>query len=207
MNVRERLLSHPAIFRAVKVVTLPRGGLDRIFADHFAVEDGSAVLDLGCGYGDYAPYFGGARRYVGIDHNAKYIDVARSANQAGSAQFYVADVADPIVAEHGPYDLVMMSGVLHHLPSTTVSPLADQIRSLLSPSGRFVAIEPVFTPTQRLAARLIIASDRGRYVRDEDGYRRLLEASFTQIRTEVITGLLRIPYTHVVITAGLTVSG
>lgn len=51
-------------------------------------------------------------------------------------------------------------------------------KNLVSSTGRFVATEPVFSPDQRLAARLIIASDRGRYARDKDGYMNLLSSGF-----------------------------
>jgi SAM-dependent methyltransferase len=169
--------------------------------EYFPVEDGNSVLDLGCGYGDSARFFAGRCKYVGIDHNSNYINVARSINHGNGAQFFVADVADPIVADHGPYDLVMMLGVLHHLSAADVTQLSVLIRSLLNPSGRFVAVEPVFTSTQRLSARIAIAADRGRHVRDEDGYRHLLESTFDNVQSKVVSGLLRIPYTHLVITA------
>ena len=200
MNLRERLLSHPSVFRALKTLALPRGSLERMVAEYFAVEDGSSVLDLGCGYGDFAELFAARCNYVGIDHNAGYIDVARERNEGHGAHFYLADVADPIVAEHGPYDLVMMSGVLHHLASADVIHLSRLIASLLTPSGRFVAIEPVFTSSQGLSARMVIAADRGRHVRDEDGYRHLVESTFANVQSKVVNGLLRIPYTHVVLT-------
>lgn len=201
MNIRERLLSQPAVFQAVKWLTLPRGGLEHIIADHLHVEDGSSVLDFGCGYGDYAAVIGNRCRYVGIDHNPRYIELAHAKNTGNDAVFFVADVADPVVLDHGPYDLIMMSGVLHHLSSDVVAALAPVISGLLSRGGRFVAIEPVFTADQRLSARLVIASDRGRHVRDEDGYRQLLAAQFDSVETTIVSGMLRIPYTHVVISA------
>ena len=124
MNLRERILSHPAVYRTFKRVVLPNGVLDRLVRDHFVAPDGGRVLDLGCGFGDYAPLFADRCEYLGIDHNESYIETARSMNAGSSAKFIVADVADPIVREHGPFDLVMMSGVLHHLASAEVRDLA-----------------------------------------------------------------------------------
>ncbi len=201
MNLRERLLSRPIVYRTFKRVVLPSGTLERLVADHFVVAAGGRVLDLGCGYGDFAALFADRCSYLGIDHNAGYIDRARVLNGGSPAEFVVADVADSIVVERGPYDLIMMSGVLHHLPSDAVLSLAATIRPLVSPSGRFVAMEPVFDPDQRLTARLAIAADRGRYARDEDGYRALLASSFDDVDTTIVSGMLRIPYTHAVITA------
>ncbi len=201
MNLRERVLSNPVVYRGFKRVVLPGGVLERLVRDHFVAADGAKVLDLGCGFGDYAPFYAGRCQYVGIDHNESYIEAARSMNAGSPAVFIAADVADPIVREHGPFDLVMMSGVLHHLPSSDVRHLAELIQPLISPTGRFVAMEPVFDPDQRLTARLAIAADRGRFARDEEGYRALLDGSFAHVETSIVSGLLRIPYTHVIVTA------
>lgn len=201
MTLRERVLSHPAVYRTFKRIVLPDGVLERLARDHFVAPDGGRVLDLGCGYGDFAPFFARRCSYLGIDHNASYIEVAERMNTGSPSQFIVADVADIVVRDHGPFDLIMMSGVLHHLASDDVRNLASLIEPLLSPTGRFVAMEPVFDPEQGLTARLTIAADRGRFARDEEGYRGLLSAFFGTVDSEIVTGMLRIPYTHVVLTA------
>lgn len=201
MTVRERVLSHPAVYRTFKRIVLPDGVLERLAGEHFIAPEGGRVLDLGCGYGDFAPFFVDRCSYLGIDHNASYIEVAERMNAGSPARFIVADVADTVVRDHGPFDLIMMSGVLHHLASPDVRDLAALIQPLLSPTGRFVAMEPVFDPEQGLTARLTIAADRGRFARDEEGYRNLLASSFGSVRSEIVTGMLRIPYTHVILTA------
>ncbi len=201
MTLRERLLSQPAVYRTFKKLVLPAGSHQRIVDSMFHVADGAAVLDLGCGYGDFAPYFAGRCRYLGIDHNTDYIETARRMNEGLDARFICADVTDQTVIDNGPYDLVFLSGVLHHLDNDQVTTLAANVAPLLSPEGRFVALEPVFDPDQGLTARLIIASDRGRHVRDAAGYTHLLATSLPEVRTEVLQGLLRMPYTHVLIEA------
>lgn len=201
MTLRERLLSQPVVYRSFKKLVLPSGSHQRIVDSMFAVPEGGRVLDLGCGFGDFALYFASRCRYVGIDHNPGYIDTARRMNDGLDATFICADVTDPVVAEHGPYDLIFLSGVLHHLDDGQVATLAANVAPLLDQGGRFVALEPVFDPQQGLTARLIIASDRGRYVRDAAGYSHLLASALPQVRTEVVTGLLRMPYTHLLIEA------
>lgn len=201
MNFRERILSKPSVYRTFKRVVVPAGALERLTKEHFIAPDGGKVLDLGCGFGDFAPHFSSRCEYLGIDHNESYIETAREMNAGSSARFIVADVADPIVGESGPFDLIMMSGVLHHLPSQAIRELAHLVRSLLAPGGRFVAVEPVFDPDQRLTARLTIAADRGRFARDEDGYRTLLHEAFPTVDVAIVSGLLRIPYTHAIVTS------
>ena len=201
MNFRERLLANPAVYRAFKRLVLPTGVLESLVATHFVIPNGGRVLDLGCGFGDYAPFFSGHGHYVGIDHNAQYIETARALNGGGDATFIVADVVDPVVSDYGPYDLVMISGVLHHLPSDAILTLARNVRSLLTPAGKFVALEAVFDPEQSLLARIAVASDRGRYVRDREGYERILENVFSHVDSSTAEGMLRIPYSHIVLTA------
>jgi SAM-dependent methyltransferase len=201
MNFRERILSEPLVYRTFKRIVLPAGAQERVVNEHFVAPAGGKVLDLGCGFGDLAPFFSGRCEYLGIDHNESYIDKAREMNAGSPARFVVADVADPLVGDSGPFDLIMMSGVLHHLDSHAIRELAQLISALLAPGGRFVAVEPVFDPNQGLTARLTIAADRGRFVRDEDGYRTLLHDAFSTVEIAIVSGLLRIPYTHAIITS------
>jgi SAM-dependent methyltransferase len=201
MNFRERLLAKPGVYRTFKRIVLPPGVLDSLVSGHYVVPDGGSVLDLGCGFGDYAPFFSSRATYVGIDHNPEYVATARSLHGNANATFVAADVTDPEVAKHGPFDLIMISGVLHHLDDAAVTHLAANIVPLLKPGGKFVALEAVFDPDQGLLARLIIASDRGRFVRDATGYRRLLEGAFDQVTSTTVNGMLRIPYTHLIISA------
>ncbi len=199
MNLRERLLGHTAVYKSFKNIVSPPKLVERTVDKYLQVHDGASVLDLGCGYGDMARFYVGRAKYVGIDSNQSYIAEARRRNADNDAEFIVGDISDPAVLDRGPYDLVMMTGVLHHLPSEHVRSIAEESTRLVAGDGRMVAIEPVFAPDQRLAARLIIASDRGRYVRDADGYIALLRVGFPVVQGTVVHGLLRIPYSHVVL--------
>lgn len=200
MNIRERLLGQTFIYKSFKNAVSPPKKFKTTIDEFLHVQDGDSVLDLGCGYGDVAHYFADRCRYLGIDSNSSYIAEARRRNNRNNAEFIVGDVSDNEVIARGPFDLVFMMGVLHHLPNEMVSSVVENSRKLVSSSGRFVAIEPVFSPDQRLTARLIIASDRGRYVRDIDGYTNLLNKGFEKVTGKVIHGRLRIPYSHVVLT-------
>jgi SAM-dependent methyltransferase len=199
MNLRERILKVPLVYRSLNLLVSPASLVADTVRDFLDVADGSRVLDLGCGYGEIAKHFVGRTEFVGIDSNHSYIDEAKLRFRDTNAQFIVADIADPEVLALGPFDLVMLTGVLHHLPSELVKELAVASKGLVSPNGRFVAVEPVFAPDQRLSARLTIAADRGRYVRDAEGYVSLLEIGFKTVEAQVLHGRLRIPYSHVIL--------
>ena len=200
MNIRERLLSNTFVYKTFKSLVSPPAMERKTINEFLNVADNSKVLDLGCGYGDIARFFVNRCQYVGVDSNVGYINEAKRRNAGTNAEFIVADITDTQVHEKGPFDLVFLSGVLHHLTSEQVSSIAETAKSLVAPSGRMVAIEPVFAPDQRLSARLIIASDRGRYVRDAAGYTNLLRSGFENIEADVVHGRLRIPYSHVILT-------
>ena len=200
MNIRERLLGNTFVYKTFKNLVSPPRLVAKTIEEFLQVPDGSTVLDLGCGYGDIAHFYTNRCRYVGIDSNESYIKEAQRRNANSGAEFLVGDVSDSELRKRGPFDLVLMTGVLHHLPNEHVIDVVNGSRDLVSASGRFVAIEPVFSPDQRLSARLIIASDRGRFVRDKDGYLNLLRLGFEDVNGEVIHGRLRIPYSHVVLT-------
>jgi len=200
MNLRERLLQNMIVYKTFKSLVSPKSMETLTVTEFLSVPDGARVLDLGCGYGDIARFFVDRCSYLGIDSNESYVKEARRRNSQTNAEFLLADLSDEVVKQRGPFDLVILSGVLHHLTSEQVIALASASEELLSPTGRFVAIEPVFTPDQRLSARLIIASDRGRYVRDVDGYKTLLSKGFANVDGSVVHGRLRIPYSHVVLT-------
>ena len=200
MNIRERLLGNTLVYKTFKNLVAPPHLVAKTVEDFLQVPDGSTVLDLGCGYGDIAHYYTNRCKYVGIDSNESYIAEARRRNSHNDAEFLVGDISDPEVRLRGPFDLVLMTGVLHHLPNEHVKEVVNGSRELVAPIGRFVAIEPVFSPDQRLSARLIIASDRGRYVRDQDGYTNLLKSGFTNVSSQIVHGRLRIPYSHIILT-------
>jgi SAM-dependent methyltransferase len=200
MNFREWLLGKTIVYKAFKNLVAPPKKVEKTVREFLSVPDGARVLDLGCGYGDLAPFYTNRCSYVGIDSNAAYIAEAKRRNAGNNAEFVLADISDPEVLKRGPYDLVLLTGVLHHLPTEHVLNIVSAAKNLVSISGRFVAIEPVFSPDQRLSARLIIASDRGRFVRDKDGYLNLLKSGFSNVHGEVVHGRLRIPYSHVILT-------
>lgn len=200
MNIRERLLGNTLVYKTFKNLVSPPRLVAKTVEDFLQVPDGSRVLDLGCGYGDIAHFYTNRCKYLGIDSNDSYIKEARRRNANNDAEFLVGDVSDSDIRNRGPFDLVLMTGVLHHLPSNLVIDVVNGSKDLVSETGRFVAIEPVFSPDQRLSARLIIASDRGRFVRDKDGYLNLLKSGFTNVDGEVVHGRLRIPYSHVILT-------
>ena len=200
MNFREKILSKTIVYKTLQNLVAPERMIQQTVEDYLATPPGSKILDLGCGYGAISQYFHADCNYLGIDSNESYIAEARKRFKKSNRDFIVGDISDSEVLDRGPFDLVFLTGVLHHLSSDQVRKICASSSRLVSEKGRLVAIEPVFSPDQRLSARLIVAADRGRHVRDTDGYIDLLRSGFKDVSGEVVHGRLRIPYSHVILT-------
>lgn len=79
------------------------------------------VLDVGCGHGRFAQLLaerGCEASYWGVDASAELLALARERRDLiAGAQFARVDVLDPAPAlPAGPFDLIGVFGVIHHLP-------------------------------------------------------------------------------------------
>ena len=106
----------------------------------------------------------------------------------------------PKVHEDCRSDLVACIGVLHQLNDTELHQLVEDAYALLKPNGRFVALKPTYLRHQSATAKWIMSRDRGQSIRTEAGWRSALAlSSFKSYKTTVVTGLLQLPYTHIVL--------
>ncbi len=170
-------------------------------AQYVKPRPGERILDVGCGYGDLSSHLPDVK-YVGIDFNERYIAFANRQHGA-NGEFLLGDVSDLSKESLGDFDAAVAIGVLHHLPDADVTSMLRALSEMLAPSGRFIAAEPVWEPTQRTTARVLAALDRGRFVREESRYVELLTPWFPQVECEIRHDLFWFPYTHCMITATL----
>ncbi len=104
------------------------------------VRPGDKLLDIGCGNGRLAPFFGGKDiSYTGIDASEKLIELARP--QHPEADFIVADAIDiPLPDEQ--FDVAFLIATLHHIPSDKLRQnVASEAYRLLRPDGRLLMTE------------------------------------------------------------------
>ena len=157
------------------------------------------ILDIGCGPGDFLHYLQDVE-YVGFDNNAAYIREAER-RYGHRATFLVRDLRRVKSLPRGPFDIVLAKGLIHHLSDQEALHLLALARRHLKPGGRFVCLEGVYTKQQGFWARYFVSRDRGRHVRTLAGYRALLRSVFRGVKTFVYDGILRFPYTLLVIEA------
>src|SRR5918999_596840 len=115
------------------------------------------VLDVGCGTGTLAL---GIKRQVGtgevhgVDASPEMIQFAKekAAKNGSDIDFQVA-LIEAIPFPHASFDLVTSSLMLHHLPDDVKAKGFLEIRRVLKPGGRFIAMDfaaPSHSPLSHL---------------------------------------------------------
>jgi SAM-dependent methyltransferase len=159
---RSAILGQPAKYdHVLQSRVRARQWMDR-FPDRLPADWRSCkVLDIGCGYGSLLAELGLAGAEIcGIDINPRWIDLAR-ANVADESKgrLHVADAQNPdlleTIARDGPFDLVILSDVLHLM--IDVVPLFRTLQEVLRANGMIY----VRVPNMRGLANVLADPVRG----------------------------------------------
>lgn len=201
----KRILTLAWAYKLFQVLVGSRSG-KRWMSDHFwQARPGQKVVDIGCGPGNIVEHLQPGVRYAGFDISPQYIAHARARFAGDPDKVFVVGVAEDFIAELPPAlagaDLVMMNGLMHHLEDHEALTALRLARAALAPEGRLICLEPSFLLQQSPVSRWLLQRDRGRNVRSEQQWKALVRQVFPDCDTHILTGLIRIPYTHIVIEA------
>ena len=168
----------------------------RMLQNYSGVRSDLRVLDLGCGPGYVTAYLPNCA-YVGFDLDERYIRYAKKhygERHAFHCRAFDSDQLDDL----GEFDLVLMNGLLHHLPDDQACELIELSRSALKTNGLLLTLDGCYQDGQSSIARYLLDKDRGAYVRKEAGYRALVESVFEKIEIFIRSDFSWIPYTWIV---------
>lgn len=191
------LLESPTVYRIFGAAI---GGKfrDRYVSEYVQPRSGDRILDLGCGPGDILDHLPEVR-YLGVDMDSRYIEAARK-RFGKLGEFRCESATETVLREPASFDVVMANGVLHHLDDAEVHKVMNLAKSALKPGGRLVTHDGAFIPEQTTFEAMLLKRDRGRFVRAVDQYVQLARATFDRVESVVRRDMLRLPYTHHIMT-------
>jgi SAM-dependent methyltransferase len=173
--------------------------------------DEGRILDVGCGFGLFAAYFGQTnprRSIVGVDPDARRVTLASrvaASLDLANHQFHVGDVRSAPL--EGPFAAAYVLDVMHHIPSRDQLGVLERMRDLLVPGGvlliKDITTEPhyelLFT---ELMDRLMVGWDEELAYRHHKEWGQMLAELGFKVRIVRVPDIL--PYPHVVIAATKT---
>lgn len=192
------LLANAGIYSSLQRCLAPERFMHRLAAI-IGIRAGDRVLDIGCGPADILAYLPKDVDYTGFDISERYIAAAKG--RYGARGKFAVRAVSQNAEDSGEYDAVISLGVLHHLSDLDARTLLDCASRLLRPGGRLVTCDPVRLQGQHPVARLMIALDRGEFVRTFQDYLALARRCFPNAAGKVVHDLLIVPYTQCVIAA------
>jgi ubiquinone/menaquinone biosynthesis C-methylase UbiE len=110
------------------------------------LERGNSVLDIGCGTGSLAiaaaRHVGPTGAVHGIDASPPMIARAsRKAAKAGADVLFQLAAAESLPFPDGRFDVVLSTLMLHHLPRSVRQQCVSEIKRVLKPGGRVLAVD------------------------------------------------------------------
>lgn len=187
------ILSQPFVYSTLQTMMGAHSSRKSFVKNYVRPFPGMKVLDIGCGPADILAYLPTVD-YWGFDISGDYIRLARKRFGA-VGQFHCRQFALEDLETLPLFDVVLASGLIHHLEDDEAINVMQLARRALKPGGRLLSIDPCLDPSQNLIARLLIRGDRGQNVRTRAGYEALARVVFESPRIEV-RHRGWIPYTH-----------
>ena len=191
------MLSMPLLFRGFAGLLRKSDLMQRVTRDVLQVAPGMRVLDVGCGPAAIRATMPEVD-YWGLDISTSYIAAARRRYRRKGTFMVRAVDCNISFVDLGSFDLIYAVALVHHLDSEAARALFRAARAALRPGGRCVTLDNVYVSEQSAVARWIINRDRGRHVRDPEGYLALAKPYFGTVDVAIVHDMLRIPYTHIV---------
>ena len=169
------------------------------FADQYVkMSEGDRVLDIGCGIGDILAYLPSCE-YVGFDMNPDYIAQANKL-YGNRGTFMCKKVTRHSIEKNSYFDIVLAMGILHHLDDSEAKELFEMSRDVLKESGKLVTLDGILYDGQSSIERYIMSKDRGKHIREREQYLALASNVFPNVKDSILHDLLRIPYSHIILT-------
>jgi len=110
------------------------------------VQSGESILDVGCGTGSLAiaakHRVGAAGQVYGVDASSEMIGRAsKKARKRGIDVVFQQAIAEALPFPDAQFDVVLSTVMLHHLPRPAREACAREMRRVVKPGGRVLAVD------------------------------------------------------------------
>lgn len=183
ISLYTRLLSIPFVYTRIRPIVV--GGVDMTPSyENLASTAEDVVVDIGCGPGEALKYLRQFRALYGFDTDPVAISFARKLAGDRKNVRFEARVVTAADLESIKPTRVMMNGLLHHLSDGAAVDLLSLCARL--PSVRRIATLDVVWLPGEYASNFLARLDRGKFVREVEGYRVLASKAGLAITREEI---------------------
>lgn len=166
-------------------------------ADYLTIQPGMRIIDIGCGPGYILRYLPQGVDYIGFDIASTYIEHANKLF-GNRGRFFCRYFDAAAAKEFAAADIVMMNGVLHHISDEELKGTLTNARDVLKEGGVLFTLDGCYRHGQSRIAKWLLDNDRGQFVRDQNGYAKVLRNVFEKVDLAVHDEYARVPYTFIV---------
>jgi SAM-dependent methyltransferase len=191
------ILSSPALYQAYQNAGGFFGARIKAISEYLTIRPGMRIVDIGCGPGYILRHLPQGIDYVGFDIDEAYIDHARR-SFGDRGKFYCRYFDAAAADEFADTDIVMMNGVLHHIADEELKGTLANIRDVLKSGGVLFTLDGCYREGQSRLAKWLLDNDRGKFVRDQNGYDLVLRSVFENVDLVIRDDYARVPYTFVI---------
>ena len=204
----EKILNNGILFNIYQRIVLGKKGNDcmkKFFTPTLSYKSSGderrvKVLDIGCGPGTYVPYLLDTD-YTGIDVNDGNITLAkRKYAKFPNIKFITDDVSKCLMNDTvfiNTYDIIFMSGILHHLSMDDKRQILSYIPKLLEKeNGEFRSCDSVYTKEQPKISKWVMSHDRGKYILEMDDYIQLIKEYLPFVECNLRSDCMLFPFPY-----------
>ncbi len=157
--------------------------------DLAGLKPGESILDIGCGTGTLAiaakRRVGAAGRVYGVDASPEMLARAgKKADKAGAEVVFQNGIVEALPFPDGQFDAVLSTVMLHHLGRKARLQCANEVRRVLKPGGRVLAVD--FAPPAKGKRGLLDHFHHHGYLNIQDLVSLLAQAGLNAARSGAV---------------------
>lgn len=157
----------------------------------------SEIIDIGCADSSILQHTDDKYLYYGYDLDSYFTNKSKSKYKNNNKlQFYNQSVDEINFGKFDPEkSIIVLAGLLHHIDDSQIKRFVDRTENF-----KIITFDAVKLAGQKNITKLLMALDRGKYIRNLDNYKKLLpHFDFFIAKNKY----LRFPYDHLISTKNI----